>query len=51
MIVSACLAKTPVQADVKGRRITGLTVPTPEKLTFYEAPGVTKPQYRDVNAV
>jgi transposase len=37
-----------VEAQVDGRRIKGLTAPTYEQLSFYEALGVAKPQYRDI---
>jgi transposase len=37
-----------VEAQVDGRRIKGLTAPTYEQLSFYEALGVARPQYRDV---
>jgi len=40
-----------VQAEVKGRRIQGLTAPTPEQLSFYDALGLPKPQYQDMNAL
>jgi hypothetical protein len=40
-----------VEAEVKGQRIRGLTAPTPEQLSFYDALGVQKPQYRDMNVV
>jgi transposase len=38
-----------VEAHVNGRRIKGLTAPTPEQLSFYEALGVSKPQHQDMN--
>ncbi len=40
-----------VEAEVKGRMILGLTAPTPEQLSFYDALGVPKPQYQDMNAL
>jgi transposase len=38
-----------VEAQVEGQTIKGLTTPTPEQLSFYEALGVAKPQYQDMN--
>jgi transposase len=40
-----------VEAQVNGQAIKGLTAPTPEQLSFYEALGVAKPQYQDMNSV
>ena len=40
-----------VEAELKGRRIQGLTAPTPEQLSFYDALGVPKPQHQDMNAL
>ncbi len=40
-----------VEAHVNGQAIKGLTAPTPEQLNFYDALGIAKPQYRDMNAV
>jgi len=40
-----------VEAEVNGARIKGLTAPTPEQLSFYDALGVPKPQFQDMNAV
>jgi len=39
-----------VEAQVNGQAIKGLTAPTPEQLSFYEALGVQRPQYQDINA-
>jgi transposase len=38
------------EAEVKVQRIRGLTAPTPEQLSFYDALGLPKPQYQDMNA-
>jgi transposase len=40
-----------VETEVKGLRIRGLTAPTPEQLSFYDALGAPKPQHQDMNAV
>jgi hypothetical protein len=40
-----------VEAEVKGQRMQGLTAATPEQLSFYDALGVPKPQYQDMNAL
>ena len=40
-----------VEAEVNGNRIKGLTAPTPEQLSFYNALGVRKPQFQDTNTV
>jgi len=38
-----------VEAQVNGRTVKGLTAPTPEQLSFYDALGVASPQYQDIN--
>jgi transposase len=38
-----------VEAEVQGQKIRGLTAPTPEQLSFYDALGVLKPQFQDMN--
>jgi transposase len=38
-----------VEAQVNGRTVRGLTAPTPEQLSFYNALGVASPQYQDIN--
>jgi transposase len=40
-----------VEAEVDGTRIKGLTAPTPEQLSFYDALRVPKPQFQDMGAV
>jgi hypothetical protein len=40
-----------VEAEVNGIRIKGLTAPTPEQLSFYDALGVPKPQFQNMNGV
>lgn len=38
-----------VEAEVNGARIKGLTAPTPEQLSFYDALGIPKPQFQDMS--
>lgn len=40
-----------VETEVNGQTIKGLTAPTFEQLSFYEALGVARPQYQDINAL
>jgi len=38
-----------VEAQINGHTIRGLTAPTLEQLSFYDALGVASPQYHDIN--
>jgi len=37
-----------VEAEVQGQKIRGLTTPTLEQLSFYDALGIQKPQFQDM---